>query len=298
MAVIAMTREMATLGKDVAEGLAARLGLTIVHHELVEHDIAQRAGMPESEVHRFLEGETPLLQKWKIDSKRLSRYTAQEVLELAVKGKTLIRGWGATYLLRSVPHAICVRICAPMSFRTQVLMKRLGITDPRVAQREIERSDAAHNNTMRRMFGIDWLGSGLYTLALNTARVSLDDCVEQIARLAESPAFRETGPSKRALLDQIVLARVRDALDRRFGSGTKALGIEAHVSNGHVTLTGAMSDERPMVECVRLARDVAGVPASKARSLLSRFVRQNDRRLDACLYAGADQRRSPRPTPR
>ena len=265
MAVIAMTREMATLGKDVAEGLAARLGLTIVHHELVEQDIAQRTGMPESEVHRFLEGETPLLQKWKIDRKRLSRYTAQEILELAAQGKTLIRGWGATYLLQSVPHAICVRICAPMSFRIQVLMQRLGITDQRIARREIERSDAAHNNTMRRMFGIDWQDPGLYTLALNTARVSVDDCVEQITRLAKSPAYQETESSKLALLDQIILARVHDALDRRFGSGTKALGIEAHVSNGHVTLTGAMSDERPLVECVRLVRDVTGVVSVESK---------------------------------
>jgi cytidylate kinase len=265
MAIIAMTREMATLGKDVAEGLAARLGLTIVHHELVEQDIAQRAGMPESEVHRFLEGETPLLQKWKIDRKRLSRYTAQEILELAAQGKTLIRGWGATYLLQSVPHAICVRICAPMSFRTHVLMQRLSITDQRIARREIERSDAAHNNTMRKMFGIDWQDPGLYTLALNTARVSVDDCVEQITRLAESPAFQETDLSKLALLDQIILARVHDALDRRFGSGTQALGIEAHVSKGHVTLTGAMSDERPLVECVRLVRDVTGVVSVESK---------------------------------
>ena len=73
MAVIAMTREMATLGKDVAAGLADRLGLTVVHHELVEHGIAERAGMPESEVHRFLEGEASLLERWKIDRKRLSR---------------------------------------------------------------------------------------------------------------------------------------------------------------------------------------------------------------------------------
>lgn len=265
MAVIAMTREMATLGKDVAEGLAARLDLTIVHHELVEQDIAQRAGLPESEVHRFLEGETPLLQKWKIDSKRLSRYTAQEILELAAQGKTLIRGWGATHLLRSVPHAICVRICAPMAFRTQVLMERLGVTDPRVARREIERSDAAHNNTMRRLFRIDWQDPGLYTLALNTARVSVDDCVEQITRLAQSPAFPETAASKLSLQDQIVLARVRDALDRRFGPGINALGIEAHVSKGHVTLAGAMSDERPMVECVRLVRDVTGVVSVESK---------------------------------
>ena len=53
MAIIAMTREMATLGQDVAAGLAERLGLDVVHHELVAQDIAGRAGMRESEVQRF-----------------------------------------------------------------------------------------------------------------------------------------------------------------------------------------------------------------------------------------------------
>jgi hypothetical protein len=63
MAVIAMTREMATLGKDVAAGLAERLGLDVVHHELVKHDIVESSGLPESEVLRFLEGEGSLLKR-------------------------------------------------------------------------------------------------------------------------------------------------------------------------------------------------------------------------------------------
>jgi hypothetical protein len=40
-----MTREMATRGKDVAAALARRLSLTIVHHEAVEHDIAEKPGL-------------------------------------------------------------------------------------------------------------------------------------------------------------------------------------------------------------------------------------------------------------
>ena len=147
MAVIAMTREMATRGSEVAAGLADRLGLAIIHHEIVEHDIAERTGMPESEVHRFLEGETSLLERWTLDRKRMSRYTAQEILELAAKGNVLIRGWGATYLLKSVPHVICVRICAPMPFREKVLIERLGVGIAANAKRE---SSATTLLTMER----------------------------------------------------------------------------------------------------------------------------------------------------
>jgi cytidylate kinase len=192
MAIIAMTREMATLGQDVAAGLAERLGLDVVHHELVAQDIAERAGMRESEVQRFLGGEASLLERLRVDRARVSRYTAEEILERAVKGSVLIRGWGATYLLRNVPHVVCVRICAPMVDRERVLMQRLGIRDPAIARREIERNDAAHNGTMQRLFGIDWTDPALYALVLNTARIPVADCIEHIAKVVESAPFRVT----------------------------------------------------------------------------------------------------------
>ena len=263
MAVIAMTREMATLGKDVAAGLAERLGLDIVHHELVEHDIAERAGMRESEVHRFLEGEASLLERWKIDRKRLSRYTAQEILELAAKGSVLIRGWGATYLLRAVPHVICVRICAPMSFREQVLMQR--IKDNAVARSAIAGNDAAHNRAIQGLFDIDWTDASLYAVVLNTARVPVQDCVEHIARLAASPAFQETPQSLAALMDALILARVRSALGQRFGHSLAFNSIEATVASGKVTLMGATSDERLIVEAVRLVHSVDGVAGVESK---------------------------------
>jgi cytidylate kinase len=259
MAVIAMTREMATLGKDVAAGLAERLGLDIVHHEIVEHDIAERSGMRESEVHRFLEGEASLLERWKIDRQRLSRYTAQEILELAAKGNVLIRGWGATYLLRAVPHVICVRICASMPFREQVLMQRVGIKDNAVARSAIEGNDVAHNRAMQGLFDIDWTDASLYAVVLNTARVPVQDCVEHIAQLAASPAFQETPQSLAALMDALIQSRVRSALGQRFHA------IEATVSAGKVTLLGALSDERLIVEAVRLVHGVKGVAGVESK---------------------------------
>ena len=273
MAIIAMTREMATLGRDVAAGLAERLGLDIVHHELVAQDIAERAGLPESEVQRFLQGEGSLLSRWRVDKARVSRYTAEEILELAVNGNVLIRGWGATYLLRDVPHVVCVRICAPMVDRERVLMQRLGITDRATARREIERNDAAHNGTMQRLFGIDWTDPALYALVLNTARIPVADCVEHIVNVAGSPAFQETTESRAALSDQLILSKVHSALDRRFGSSATALGLDAEVALGKVVLKGALSDERIIAQTVRLMHSIPGVQAVESRIAHIGFVR-------------------------
>jgi cytidylate kinase len=174
MTVIAVTREMGTLGKDVVAGVAERLGLEVVHHELVERQLAERLRTTESTVHRFLEGEASLWERWKIDSKKLSHFTAVDILELATHGNVLIRGWGAAQLLRDVPHVICVRVCAPMSKRVDEMKRRLKLDRADLAQREIERSDDAHARAVQRQFQTDWKDPTDYDLVINTGYGPID----------------------------------------------------------------------------------------------------------------------------
>jgi cytidylate kinase len=263
MAVIAMTREMGTLGKNVAQGLADQMELNVVHHELVEHGLAERLGarlgVHESAVHRYLEGNSSLLERWKIDSKRLSWYTAEEILELAQKGNVVIRGWGATGLLRGIPHVLCVRVCAPMAFRERAMMARLGIKEASVVRREIERSDAAHARTMYGLFGLDWEDPLLYHLVLNTESVPIETCVKLVRLLAEGPAFRETEDSRSVIADKLLETRIRAVLADRLKVGIYAIGIEAAVRQGKVTLTGTVGETRLASEAEQLVRAVAGV---------------------------------------
>lgn len=256
MAVIAMTREMGTLGKDVAQALAEQMGLRVVHHELVEHDLAACIAMPESSVHRYLEGGASLLERWKIDGKRLSRYTALEILTLAREGNVVIRGWGAAALLWGLPHVLCVRVCAPMAFRERVMMKRLHISDAALVRREIERNDAAHARTVYGLFGRRWEDPLFYDLVLNTDSVPVDTCVELMRRLAESPAFQETEESRAAIADKLLEARVLATLGDR---GATFSGLEAIARGGKLKLTGVVVQPHLAGVCERLAREVPGV---------------------------------------
>ena len=80
MPVIAMTREMGSAGKEVAQRLADQMELTLILHETVEHDLAYHMHVRESAVHHRLEGGATLRERWQIGSKRLARYTEEEVL--------------------------------------------------------------------------------------------------------------------------------------------------------------------------------------------------------------------------
>jgi len=263
MTVIAMTREMGSLGKDVAAGLADQMGLTVVHHELVEHNLAERLGVQESAVHRYLEGGASLLERWKIDKEKLSRYTAEEILELAKQGNVVIRGWGAVALLRAVPHVLRVRVCAPMPARERVMVERLGLKSPSEAMREILQNDAAHARIMRGFFGVNWEDPQLYHVVLNTGAVPVDACVSIVRLLAERPEFKVTDETRSVLADKLMESRVRAALGDAF-----ATPITVKVAMGKVTLTGTTMS--PVSNVEELVRSVPGVTEVENRIVVVR----------------------------
>ena len=129
MTVIAMTREIGSLGNEVAARVAKRLGLKIVRSEVAASNVARRLGVAESSVTRYLDGSASLLERWQIDRRKLFHYASEEILGLAQRGNVLIKGWGAATMLRDLPQVINVRVCAPMDFRVRIMMERQGRTD-------------------------------------------------------------------------------------------------------------------------------------------------------------------------
>ena len=226
MTVIAMTREMGTLGKDVAAGLAEELGIEVLHHELVAQNVGIRSGVDQSSVLRFLEGRASLMERWKIDSKSLSQFTADEILHLALRGNVIFRGWGAAQLLSDIPHVLCVRVCAPMEVRIGEMVSRLNEVawerskpiekSPSIvkegvgvgeddARREIERNDQAHAMVVGDQLGTDWQDNSHYDLVLNTGRLSIARCIDQLRHLVESDEYQPTDASLALLHDRINL---------------------------------------------------------------------------------------------
>jgi cytidylate kinase len=259
MAVIAMTQEMATMGKDVALGICEALGLQQVRHEVGDH-VAGMMHVKKSLIRRIREGKASRIEKWAADEKTISIFTAGEVLELAVKGDVLIRGWGATQILHPVPHIACVRVCAPMGVRVTRLMERLESDDEELARHEIGIDDTARASRMGEHFNVVWGDPTLYDLTLNSERVPVATCVDQIVALVKSPAFAETAASRQLLADLALRARVRSVL--KASSATQDIDVAIEASAGKVTLTGIVVDDGERQACEATVAAVAGVTST------------------------------------
>src|SRR3954463_16201629 len=116
MPVIALTQEMGSLAKDVAQRLAETSGLAMMRNEVVEN-VAGRMQVPASLIRRLREGKAGLVERLSTDKEQVALYTAEEVLAQAVHGNVILRGWGATCLLRPVSHVVRVRVTRPFEQR-------------------------------------------------------------------------------------------------------------------------------------------------------------------------------------
>jgi cytidylate kinase len=173
MPIVAMTREMGSLGKDVAAGISQELGVPVVHHEIID-SLADKMRLRKSHVVRLLDGQAGILERLTADQTSLSIYTEDELCGLAMRDKgAVIRGWGATHLLTRVPHVVRVRVCAPHALRHKRMLERLRTDDGDFVDEEIRRSDESQGAIMRRYFNVDWADSSHYDLVLNTERVSV-----------------------------------------------------------------------------------------------------------------------------
>ena len=256
MAVIAMTQEMATLGKDVALGLCEALGLQQVRHEIGDV-VAGRMQVKKSLIRRIREGKASTRERWAADEKTISIFTHEEILDLAAKGNVLIRGWGAAYLLRSVPHVPCIRVCSPLEVRVKRLMERLETDDEDLARREIEQDDHARHTRMSEHFGVTWGDPTLYDLTLNTERIPVKTCVDQVVALVNSPAFEETPSSRQKVQDLALRARARAAL--RADERTAGIDVVVEASAGRLTLRGIVLNDHERKTAHEVVAAVPGV---------------------------------------
>lgn len=256
MPVIAMTQEMGSLSKDVALQLAKTMNLAVMRHEVAEH-VAGKMHVPTSLINRLREGKAGLVERLTTDKERFALYTAEEVLELANKGGIVLRGWGATALLRSVPHVVCVRVTRSFKKRVEWLMEFMESDDREFAEAEIRRSDDAHATRMHQQFGVTWGDPVLHDMVLNTDRLSVESCVEQIRLLTTRPEFQDSPESHAILANMTLEARIRAALKENFETQNTSITIESR--GGKVTLRGIVLNAKERTETENITAKVSGV---------------------------------------
>jgi cytidylate kinase len=255
MPIIAMTREMGSLGSNIAQEVARRLGYQFLRNDILR-SAAREYRVRESRLVGAVEEAPGFLERLRPPRLRYRSYLEAAVLGAALPDRVVMVGRWSTLFLRGIPHAIAIRVCAPFDVRTRRVMERHGIDQGEAARRTAAYDDGVRAR-MRQMFDVDWTDPLLYDLVVNTGAVSVSTAVGQVLGLAAAPEFQPTEVSRRLLTDRALDARVRAIM--KATPMTASLELDIHSEGGHVRLAGVVGSEAARDSALAVAREVEGV---------------------------------------
>ena len=169
----------------------------------------------------------------------------------------MLRGWGATALLKDVAHVVCVRITAPEEARLKTLRKKFPKASAEVLRQEMVLFDEAHAAIMQRHFGVDYRDDAGYHLTVDSSTTPVTKCVARIVALAHDARFEETEASRKKLASLMTEAHVKALL--KLHPPTRNLAIEVAAEGRCVRLAGQVASDDLKARCELVAWRVPGI---------------------------------------
>ena len=96
-------------------------------------------------------------------------------------------------------------------------------------------------------------------MVLNTARLSVDDCIDAVCGLAKHPDFQDPAKTSAALADKLLQAKINSALSEHITLTMAPNGISVSVTDGKVTLAGTCSNGAVRAKAEKAVQDIHGV---------------------------------------
>jgi len=256
MAVITVSRQLGSLGTEIAREAANRLNYAFVEKERIGKMLVGY-GFPESEVEKFDEKRAPLWDYLSINRTKFLHLIRAVIFGFASKDNAVIVGRGGQVLLKDLPGTLHVRIIAPFEVRLRRLIKSEGVEEKHAAE-ILRRSDSDSFGYIQSFFHVDWNDPTLYDLLINSAKVSLETSVEMIIDSVRDQGIQDGAERVKEKLSDLALSqKVEAKLMDILGVGFRNLEVRAE--KGLVVLKGGVVSQAKKEECERTTTGLEGV---------------------------------------
>lgn len=199
MPIITISRQMGSLGDEITQSLAQKLGWDLLDRsQLIDRffldstDARERHMLTESA--RFFLNVSPTGESY---LGRLER----SLFQLASERPLILLGFGSQILFADHPDALHIRVTAAPDVRQQRVADSFHVTADQAGQ-ILETADRKHRRFVQTVFDADCADETLYHLVLNTGFLSVDTAVQTIlflqAQLAKMSATAGTAATPEA----------------------------------------------------------------------------------------------------
>ena len=255
MAILAISREYGSGGRDIGRLVARQLGYEFVDKGRLFQDL-DKAGARWARVSRELDEVCPTL--WERHDWQYRGYVAlmeSLIFDYAAQDKVVIIGRGGFFLLREVPFCLRVRLVAPVDVRLERLLVRESL-DREAAEQLMSRVDNDRACYLKANYGIDWLAEELYDLVLNSGQLTYEQVAELLVQGLADKERLASPEAKARLLDEALARRLKARLATNAGLLLPTLEVSLQAGALLVSATIHTPKEQHLIQDI--TREVCG----------------------------------------
>jgi cytidylate kinase len=256
MPLITISRQLGSLGTEIAQALGEKLNCEYVDKAKIEKALLAY-GLYAAVFKKFDEKKPSFWDSFQVQRSKFLHALEAVIYDFARKGNVVIVGRGGQVLLKGFPGVFHVRIIAPFGVRLRRFMAKEGL-DEKEATGVLHRDDRDSSGFLRSFFDTDWEDPGLYDLIINTQKLTVGSGMKLIMEAISSPEIKE-GEKQigERLIDLALAHKVEATIMDMLGDEFSSVIVQSMA--GTVTIIGHVTSELLKEKCLEAVGRVEGV---------------------------------------
>ena len=254
-AILTISREFGSGGREIGQAVARELGYAYVDREAILADIKKDGGKWEEWAKSLDEHCPTVWEKYDWSYRGFAALLQAHILEHAAKGGVVIMGRGGNFLLQDIPHALRIRIQAPLEARIDRIVKREGV-DTDTARWLCEKTDSERACFLQTIYNKHWDEPTGYDAVFDAGKESLDKITSTISDALRDRERLATEESLRLVSMRAVAAKVKAGISANQHFFIPILDV--YYDGSDIVLRGVTHSPKEHKEIEQTARQLAG----------------------------------------
>ena len=208
MAILTISREFRSGGQEVGTAVAERMKYDYVGKERILADLRGQGERWITLLNEVDEDRPTIWDRFDWEYQGLLALMESYIYDRAMDDRVVLVGRGANFLLQGIPHALHVRLTAPLEQRLARVMKKDNV-DRKNAMLLIEKMDNDRASFIRSTFHRDWYDLTWYDMVFNTAVQTFEEITEIVCNALEEKTRQLTLEGWELLRGRMLAARIK-----------------------------------------------------------------------------------------
>ncbi|MCR4822666.1 MAG: cytidylate kinase-like family protein [Treponema sp.] len=205
MAVITVSRQLASYGDEISAKIAEELGYKFFGKKEIEKRIVE-LGFPLSKLAKFDEKKFGFLAGLTRGRDEYLNYLITAILEAASSGNCIIVGRGSFIILKDLENHISCRFIADEKLRTERLAAELKCSK-KIAGKKIAEAEIQQKGFHKNLFNFDIHDPAMFDILVNTTALDVDSIVSSAISLTKNYISPEKDEAGRKKIEEMLIGQ-------------------------------------------------------------------------------------------